>query len=175
MQEELAQQAGRLDKREQALADRLVTYHEWMEFPQPIELSPARTDRCGRSPSWPARTGRCWSCSRRETQVLYDNILQNKYASEGKVLLPVIRDDVLVAGHPRRPHLSAGCRAAAPGSEPDARASRGQPGEPADAGRARRAAGEREARQPEHALRLRPQRRRAPGECTSRPSRTGRT
>src|SRR5262245_16862108 len=39
IREEMEQQASRLDKREQALADRLVTYHEWMEFPQPIELA----------------------------------------------------------------------------------------------------------------------------------------
>src|SRR5262245_20850554 len=39
MQQEMTQQATRLDRREQALADRLVTYHEWMEFPQPIDLS----------------------------------------------------------------------------------------------------------------------------------------
>jgi hypothetical protein len=30
-----------------------------------------------------------------ETKILYDNILQNKYAPEGTVLLPIIRDDVL--------------------------------------------------------------------------------
>src|SRR5262245_1164085 len=39
VEDELKSQAGRLDKREQALADRLVTYHEWMEFPQPTELA----------------------------------------------------------------------------------------------------------------------------------------
>src|SRR5207253_6487644 len=39
MQEELGQEAARLGKREQALADRLVTYHEWMEFPQPLNLA----------------------------------------------------------------------------------------------------------------------------------------
>src|SRR5688500_7753661 len=40
VEQELAQQASRIDRREQALADKLVAYREWMEFPQPVNLSP---------------------------------------------------------------------------------------------------------------------------------------
>jgi hypothetical protein len=94
LQQELDQQAGRLEQREQAFAERLITYHEWMEFPQPIEMSQppaaepvlaelARQDR------------QVQEILKAETRVLYDNIRQNKYASEGRVLLPVIRDDLL--------------------------------------------------------------------------------
>ncbi|HIN95979.1 MAG TPA: hypothetical protein EYN03_10080, partial [Planctomycetes bacterium] len=40
--EELAQQ---LDRREQALASQIVTYREWTEFPQPVDLAdPEPTD-----------------------------------------------------------------------------------------------------------------------------------
>jgi hypothetical protein len=94
VQQELAQQSGRLDKREQAFADRLVTYHEWMEFPQPIELShPAPTDAVLAALARQDR--QMQELLKAETRVFYDNILQNKYAAEGRVLLPVIRDDVL--------------------------------------------------------------------------------
>lgn len=93
MQEELKQQAGRLDKREQALTDRLVTYHEWMEFPQPVDLShPAPDDK---TLSELARKDReMLDLLKDETRTLYDSILQNKYAADGQVLLPVIRDDI---------------------------------------------------------------------------------
>jgi hypothetical protein len=95
MQNELAQQAHRIDKREQALADRLVTYHEWMEFPQPIELTQHPEASASRADL--ARKDRqMLELLQAETKVLYDNIVQNKYAAEGRVLLPMIRDDVLV-------------------------------------------------------------------------------
>jgi hypothetical protein len=94
MQEDLMQEAGRLDKREQALADRLVTYHEWMEFPQPIDLRQPPIENAKLSEL--ARKDRqMLDMLKAETKVLYDNILQNKYAPEGAVLLPVIRDDVV--------------------------------------------------------------------------------
>src|SRR5262245_1659164 len=94
MQEDLMQEAGRLDKREQALADRFVTYHEWMEFPQPIDLRQPPIEEAKLSEL--ARKDRqMLEMLKAETRVLYDNILQNKYAPEGQVLLPVIRDDVV--------------------------------------------------------------------------------
>jgi len=94
VQQELAQQASRNDKREQAFADRLVTYHEWMEFPQPIELShPAPTDAA--LAELARKDRQVQELLKAQTRLFYDNILQNKYAAEGKVLLPVIRDDVL--------------------------------------------------------------------------------
>jgi hypothetical protein len=94
LQQELGQQSQRLDKREQAFADRLVTYHEWMEFPQPIELSqPAPSDA---TLAELARKDReVQELLKAQTRVFYDNILKNKYASGGQVLLPAIRDDVV--------------------------------------------------------------------------------
>jgi hypothetical protein len=94
LQQELTQSASRLDKREQALADRLVTYHEWMEFPQPLDLkSSPRED--AKLEDLARQDRQLQELLKAETQVLYDNILQNKYAAEGKVLLSVIRDDIL--------------------------------------------------------------------------------
>src|SRR5439155_11813647 len=94
MQEEITQEAVRLDKLEQALADRLVTYHEWMEFPQPVDLSHPPPDDAKLSEL--ARKDRQMiDLLKAETKILYDNILQNKYAPEGKVELPLIRDDMV--------------------------------------------------------------------------------
>jgi hypothetical protein len=94
MQQELEQAAGRIDKREQALADRLVTYHEWMEFPRPMDLGHTPLDDA-RLAELARKDRQMQELLKAETQVLYDNILQNKYAPEGQVLLPVIREDIL--------------------------------------------------------------------------------
>ncbi|MDP7206321.1 MAG: hypothetical protein QGH11_12175, partial [Pirellulaceae bacterium] len=37
--ESLQQLARQLDRREQSLANKLVTFHEWMEFPEPVDLN----------------------------------------------------------------------------------------------------------------------------------------
>jgi hypothetical protein len=94
MQEELTQEAGRLNKREQALADRLVTYHEWMEFPQPVDLAGAPHDDA-KLADLARKDRQMIELLKAETKILYDNILQNKYAPEGAVLLPVIRNDAV--------------------------------------------------------------------------------
>ena len=94
MQNEMEQQARRLDKREQALTDRLVTYHEWMEFPQPVELG-APAEQVASLSELARKDRQMLALLQAETKILYDNILQNKYAAEGKVLLPLIRTDAI--------------------------------------------------------------------------------
>jgi hypothetical protein len=95
VQEELKQEAGRLGKREQALADRLVTYHEWMEFPQPLDLGHTPLDDA-RLAELAKKDRAMMDLLKAETKILYDHILQNKYLVEGRVSLPAIRDDVVV-------------------------------------------------------------------------------
>src|SRR5262245_15789151 len=41
LQKQFEAQAGQLDSREEALARRLQTFHEWMEFPEPLTLNAA--------------------------------------------------------------------------------------------------------------------------------------
>ncbi len=94
MQDELKQEAIRIGKREQNLADRLVTYHEWMEFPQPLELGKTPVDDA-RLVELAKKDREMLELLKAETKLLYDRILQNKYAPEGQVLLPAIRDDVV--------------------------------------------------------------------------------
>jgi hypothetical protein len=93
MEKELLEEAARLDRREQALQSRLVTYHEWMEFPRPVDLS---AERSGSSPAeLVAKDRALCELLRQQTAQLYDNILRNKYASGGKVLIGPIRDDLV--------------------------------------------------------------------------------
>src|SRR5262245_24433887 len=94
LQDELKQEAARVGKREQALADRLVTYHEWMEFPQPVNLShPSPND--DELAELARKDRQMLDLLKAETKTLYDKIVQNHYAPEGKVSLLIIRDDVV--------------------------------------------------------------------------------
>jgi hypothetical protein len=96
MQQELSQQAGRLEKREQALADRLITYHEWMEFPQPVDLRQAQPPPSDAELAELARKDReMLELLKAETKLLYEKIWQNQYAPDGNVSLPLIRDDIV--------------------------------------------------------------------------------
>lgn len=95
IESELQSQSARLEKREQALADRLVTYHEWMEFPQPLELSRAPQPESTELSGLARKDRELQELLKTETKELYDRILQNKYAPQGQVQLPIIRDDIL--------------------------------------------------------------------------------
>ncbi len=109
VQQELEQQAQRLARREQVLAARLVTFHEWMEFPQPIELSTASAaDRQGgffpTAPApWQADLARkdreLERLLKAETLALYERILANRYSVDGQLQLPAVRDDALALVH----------------------------------------------------------------------------
>lgn len=94
IEQELGQTASRLDKREQALADRLVTYHEWMEFPRPLALGQPVLDDA-RLAELAKKDRQLQELLKEETRGFYDNILQNKYAPEGQLLLPIVREDVI--------------------------------------------------------------------------------
>ena len=66
-----------------------------MEFPKPLNLSHQQPDEASLSEL--ARKDRqMMDLLKAETKILYENILQNKYSPEGKVELPVIRDDVVL-------------------------------------------------------------------------------
>lgn len=93
MEQELLEEAARLDRREQALQSRLVTYHEWMEFPLPVDLS---AERSRPAPvELVAKDRALLELLRQQTAQLYDNILRNKYAAGGQVLIGPIRDDLV--------------------------------------------------------------------------------
>lgn len=92
IEKELFQEAARLDRREQTLLSRLTTYHEWMEFPRPVEIAVAPA---AAPEELAAKDRELHELLRQQTAQLYENILQNKYAAGGKVLLAPIRDDLV--------------------------------------------------------------------------------
>ena len=79
------------------MADRLVTYHEWMEFPQPVNLGHSPADDA-RNTELAKKDREMMDLLKAETKILYDNILQNKYLVEGRVSLPAIRRQAIAAG-----------------------------------------------------------------------------
>lgn len=91
---ELSAQAGQLQQRQQSLAQRLSAYHEWMEFPQPVDLAdPAPSDS---QLAELVRKDRALNdLLKDETRRLYDKLVSNHYAPGGKVNPLLIRDDLL--------------------------------------------------------------------------------
>jgi hypothetical protein len=97
VQAELGEQATRLDQREQTLAARLTAYHEWLEFPAPVDLGvklnePLATD--SELAALVQQDRRLNELLAQETKVLFDYILNNRYASEGQFNVELLRDDL---------------------------------------------------------------------------------
>ncbi len=92
LQKQFEQQAGQLDAREEALAKRLLTFHEWMEFPEPLTLA-AGPAPAGNLSELVRKDRQLMELLKAETQILYDNITTNKYVVDGKLLPILIRDD----------------------------------------------------------------------------------
>lgn len=93
LQKQFEQQAGQLDAREEALARRLLTFHEWMEFPEPLSLA-AGPAPAGNISELVRKDRQLMELLKAETQVLYENITSNKYVVEGQLLPLLIRDDI---------------------------------------------------------------------------------
>jgi hypothetical protein len=112
VEQQFDEQGRNLDKREEDLASRLVAYHEWMEFPQPIDLNktevlptpPTAAQPAGLAPLFPDMTSeqiseltrndrRMMDLLKEETKVLYDNITSNKYVVDGEFSPSILRDD----------------------------------------------------------------------------------
>ena len=90
---EWEQQSVTFGRREQALTDRLNVFQEWLEFPEPVDLSqPVKTDE---ELHELARKDRLLiELLQREAERAFDDILKNKYAPDGKFRPLVLRDDV---------------------------------------------------------------------------------
>lgn len=96
MEGELQEMVDRVQRREQNLANRLTTYHEWMEFPQPIDLVEQST------PLADAKLRELGEKDRelhlllaQESKRLFEDIRNNKYAESGIVDMDLIREDVV--------------------------------------------------------------------------------
>ena len=95
VREQFEQQGRQLSKREEALANRLLAFHEWMEYAQPVDLSIPHNPQEDRELAELLRQDRQLDeLLKAETQILYDYILANRYSKDGVIQLTAIRDDV---------------------------------------------------------------------------------
>ena len=95
VRDQFEQQGRQLSKREEALAKRLLAFHEWMEFPQPLDLSLPHDPRQDIDlANLIEKDRQLDELLKQETQVAYDRILSNRYAPDGQVQFTIIRDDV---------------------------------------------------------------------------------
>ena len=92
-EEQVGQQSQRLDKREEDLANKLIAYHEWMEFPQPIDLSaPAVSD--AELSEMADKDRQMIALLEEESKQLFDKIRGNEFSVDGKIQWRLMGDDV---------------------------------------------------------------------------------
>jgi hypothetical protein len=92
---ELHRMAERIEERDRDLTERLKTFHEWLEFPRPLNL----TDT-GERPSDPEQHGEqdreLFSLLETESRSVFDRILTGAYTDEeGRVRAAQIRDETV--------------------------------------------------------------------------------
>jgi Sec-independent protein translocase protein TatA len=95
MEADLQQAAERLAEREQQLNHRLTTFHEWMEFPQPIQVvavDPIATDSVEQLAE---KDRQLLTILERSAQRLFEGIQQNRYVQQGQFQPLLLRDDAL--------------------------------------------------------------------------------
>jgi hypothetical protein len=94
LQNELAahfdEHLGRLEDRERRLADRLTAYQQWLEFPEPVDLSlpPAP------APELEERDRKLAELFESETERVFERIRKNAYSPHGEFQAVLVRDDV---------------------------------------------------------------------------------
>lgn len=79
-----------VERRERDLADRLAGYHQWFEFPPPLDL--AELERA--TPEMLQRDRQLDKLLEEKTRDLYEKIQKNEYSPEGKFQFTLVRDDV---------------------------------------------------------------------------------
>lgn len=79
-----------VERRERELADRLAGYHQWFEFPPPLDLAEVQPS----SREMLERDRRLDQLLEEKTQDLYEKIRKNEYSPEGTFQITLVRDDV---------------------------------------------------------------------------------
>lgn len=92
VREQLTELAQRIEKREQDLNERLKTFHEWMEFPQPLNI--ADDNPMADSPNDVANQDQqLFKLIEDESKRVFDKILNGAYSQDGVVQIEEIRDE----------------------------------------------------------------------------------
>jgi hypothetical protein len=97
IQQELGEQATRLDQREQTLASRLTAFHEWLEFPTPVDLAAPLLEvplADSELADLMRKDRRLNELLQEETRILFGHIRHNRYSTNGKVNVELVREDL---------------------------------------------------------------------------------
>ena len=91
----LRELAKQLNRREQSLANKLVTFHEWMEFPEPVDLNQvAQQEVSPELTELVEKDHQVIELLEVETERIFDAILANKYVEDGTFQPQLLRDEV---------------------------------------------------------------------------------
>ena len=96
LETELERRAHQIDERESQLANRLIAFQEWLEYPQPDDSSEgdsATTAFVG--PELEIKDRRVLELLEAESKFVYERIRDGRYRDDGQLKIDAIRDDTL--------------------------------------------------------------------------------
>ena len=91
--EELTCLAEQIEQKERELSERLKTFHEWMEFPRPVDLNRVEHASDISNREITAQDKQLFALLENETQKVFDRILNNEYTVNGQLQVARIRDE----------------------------------------------------------------------------------
>ncbi|MGB0579417.1 MAG: hypothetical protein ACPGVU_06925 [Limisphaerales bacterium] len=91
IREQLGELATRIEQRERELNERLKTFHEWMEFPQPLDLNQEHENES--SADIAEKDKRLQKLLDEESERVFDKILNAQYTVAGELQITQIRDE----------------------------------------------------------------------------------
>ncbi|NLS94402.1 MAG: hypothetical protein GXX96_19775 [Planctomycetaceae bacterium] len=86
----LEERLEQVERRERKLADRLASYHQWFEFPPPLDVAAVELS----APERLLKDRQLDQLLDEKTQVLYEKIRKNEYSPKGRFEFTLVRDDV---------------------------------------------------------------------------------
>ena len=90
VREQLVELADRIEQRERELTERLKTFHEWMEFPQPLTVADPDPEIAAATT---AKDKQLFKLIEDESKRVFDKILAGDYSNDGSVKIEDIRDE----------------------------------------------------------------------------------
>jgi len=93
---QLERRAGQLDERESQLANRLIAFQEWLEYPQPDEgLEDTASAHPFVGPELEIKDRRVIELLETEAKFVYGRIRDGRYREDGQLKIDAIRNDTL--------------------------------------------------------------------------------
>ena len=89
---QLKQAKARIDKREQALAHKMVAFHEWTQLPNQVDLADYEVPN-EQLPELVEKDRQLFELLEREAKAVFEKIRKNEYSVDGKLQPTRIRDD----------------------------------------------------------------------------------